>query len=203
MDQRVRIMVAAGIFLAGLLLAMLLSQPAARVASAGADSTDPLVLRKQAGPAPAALQPGHGATPTGAAEPTRMAPTVLTPQEGAAPPDLARSYPAGAQSPPDSRWGVSMGAMPSNDGRGQPAATHKIVDGDSLAALAQRYLGSADRAAELFEANHDVLSHPQLLPIGETLKIPPKQPAAAPASNTAPSGAMVPVSPGPVVSRAP
>lgn len=51
---------------------------------------------------------------------------------------------------------------------------HVIRDGDSLPGLAARMLGSADRASEIFQANRDVLSHPDLLPIGETLVIPPK-----------------------------
>jgi nucleoid-associated protein YgaU len=53
--------------------------------------------------------------------------------------------------------------------------THRIVDGDTLGALAQRYLGSASRAGEIFAANRDVLFDPQLLPIGVILKIPPRQ----------------------------
>jgi nucleoid-associated protein YgaU len=51
---------------------------------------------------------------------------------------------------------------------------HRIVDGDTLAELAERYLGSAARAKEIFEANRNVLSDPALLPIGVELKIPPK-----------------------------
>ncbi len=49
---------------------------------------------------------------------------------------------------------------------------HKIVDGDTLADLAARYLGSAARAMEIFQANRDVLADPELLPIGVELKIP-------------------------------
>jgi len=51
---------------------------------------------------------------------------------------------------------------------------HEIVDGDTLEALAERYLGRADRALEIFEANRDVLEDPQLLPIGQELRIPPR-----------------------------
>ena len=52
--------------------------------------------------------------------------------------------------------------------------THTIVDGDTLGDLAARYLGSATRSLEIFEANRDVLSKPELLPIGAELKIPAK-----------------------------
>jgi serine/threonine-protein kinase len=51
-------------------------------------------------------------------------------------------------------------------------ATHKVVDGDSLASLAERYLGSASRAMELYEANRNVLTRSDVLPIGAELKIP-------------------------------
>lgn len=49
---------------------------------------------------------------------------------------------------------------------------HTIIDGDTLPILANRYLGSTDRANEIFQANRDILSHPELLPLGETLRIP-------------------------------
>jgi nucleoid-associated protein YgaU len=52
--------------------------------------------------------------------------------------------------------------------------THRIVDGDTLVSLAERYLGTADRAGEIFNANRDVLQNPRLLSIGVELKIPPR-----------------------------
>ena len=52
--------------------------------------------------------------------------------------------------------------------------THTVVDGDTLPALAERYLGASDRANELFEANRQTLTDPSLLPIGVELKIPPR-----------------------------
>ncbi len=48
---------------------------------------------------------------------------------------------------------------------------HRIVDGDTLEALATRYLGSAARANEIYAMNRGVLSHPQLLPINAVLLI--------------------------------
>jgi hypothetical protein len=53
--------------------------------------------------------------------------------------------------------------------------THKIVDGDTLTALADRYLGSPDRYLEIYEANRDQLPTPELLPIGIELTIPPRR----------------------------
>lgn len=49
---------------------------------------------------------------------------------------------------------------------------HRVRDGDTLAGLALRYLGSADRYRELFEANRDRLATPDVLPIGVELRIP-------------------------------
>jgi LysM domain len=60
--------------------------------------------------------------------------------------------------------------------------THVVNDGDTLAKLAARYLGSSDRYGEIFAANRRVLSTPDLLPIGVELTIPPRQRPAPPAA---------------------
>jgi LysM repeat protein len=56
---------------------------------------------------------------------------------------------------------------------------HVVADGDSLPKIAERYLRDAARAREIFDLNRDVLTNPDLLPIGTELRIP--QRAAAPA----------------------
>jgi nucleoid-associated protein YgaU len=112
----------------------------------------------------------------------RHATTVVAPSEpNESPPPLADSYPEPVHS---ASWGVSMNmlmpvAVPPDDAR----RTHTVVDGDTLASLAERFLGSADRAKEILAANRDVLTDSRLLPIGTELKIPPrsKRAAAAPA----------------------
>jgi nucleoid-associated protein YgaU len=55
----------------------------------------------------------------------------------------------------------------------EPAAVtlHKIRDGDSLPLIAERYLGDAGRAEEIYQTNRDVLASPDLLPIGVELRI--------------------------------
>ena len=50
--------------------------------------------------------------------------------------------------------------------------THLIADGDSLEKLAGRYLDDPHRSKEIFELNREVLSNPDLLPIGAELKLP-------------------------------
>ena len=56
----------------------------------------------------------------------------------------------------------------------EPLRSHVIVDGDSLAKLAGRYLDDPRRSDEIFALNRAVLSDPELLPIGSELKIPPR-----------------------------
>jgi nucleoid-associated protein YgaU len=72
----------------------------------------------------------------------------------------------------------------------RPAADvrHKIVDGDTLGALARRYLGAAERSGSLFEFNRDVLTTPELLPIGKELRIPPNDFVPPTATPTGPTG---------------
>jgi nucleoid-associated protein YgaU len=50
---------------------------------------------------------------------------------------------------------------------------HRLTDGDSLDKLAERYLGSRDRAEEIYQANRDVLATPDVLPLGRIIRIPP------------------------------
>jgi nucleoid-associated protein YgaU len=53
---------------------------------------------------------------------------------------------------------------------------HRIVEGDTLSALAERYLGDGARAGEIHVANMDRLASPEILPLGVTLLIPPRIP---------------------------
>jgi nucleoid-associated protein YgaU len=57
--------------------------------------------------------------------------------------------------------------------------THVVVDGDSLERLAGRYLSDPRRSREIYELNREVLSAPDLLPIGAELKIPERTAAAS------------------------
>jgi nucleoid-associated protein YgaU len=77
-------------------------------------------------------------------------------------PKLQRNYPP----PADEHTGLIDQSTP---------AEHRVVDGDTLASIAQRYLGDAQHAPEIFEANRDVLTNPELLPIGAVLKIPARE----------------------------
>ena len=50
--------------------------------------------------------------------------------------------------------------------------THTVVKGDTLYALARCYYDSAQRWKDIYEANRDRLTDPDLLLIGEVLVIP-------------------------------
>ncbi len=72
--------------------------------------------------------------------------------------------------------------------------SHKIVNGDTLARIARRYLGSEGRSAEIFELNRDVLTDPLMLPLGHVIKIPPRE-STADASTVKPGGTVLPLPP--------
>ncbi|HET8940508.1 MAG TPA: LysM peptidoglycan-binding domain-containing protein [Rudaea sp.] len=50
--------------------------------------------------------------------------------------------------------------------------TYKVVSGDSLSKIAQKFYGHANRWREIFEANRDQISNPDRIKVGQVLKIP-------------------------------
>lgn len=51
--------------------------------------------------------------------------------------------------------------------------TYTVVSGDSLSKIARQFYGSANRWPEIFDANRDQLSNPDLIHPGQVLRIPP------------------------------
>jgi len=49
---------------------------------------------------------------------------------------------------------------------------HTVSSGDTLSKLAKVYLGDAGRYMEIFDANKDTLSNPNLIKVGQRLNIP-------------------------------
>jgi len=49
---------------------------------------------------------------------------------------------------------------------------HKVVSGDTLSKLAKRYLGEASAYMKIFELNKDILKDPNMIKVGQELKIP-------------------------------
>jgi nucleoid-associated protein YgaU len=66
------------------------------------------------------------------------------------------------------------------------ARSHIIVDGDSLAKLAERYLNDPQRANEIYELNRTLLSHPDVLPIGAEITIPARSANTLQSANDTP-----------------
>ncbi len=109
------------------------------------------------------------------------------------PPELARVYPR-----PDDSSSAAPVSLPDyqlpEPADSRPALRiHKVADGDTLALLAERYLGSADRAMEIFELNREVLRRPDALPIGVELRIPSRSAPAPKRDKMLPERPMVPV----------
>ena len=56
-----------------------------------------------------------------------------------------------------------------------PAATtttYTVVGGDSLSKIAKKFFGNANRWHEIFDANKDQISNPDMIRVGQVLKIP-------------------------------
>jgi len=49
---------------------------------------------------------------------------------------------------------------------------HEVVAGDTLSGLAKRYYGAGSKYMKIFEANRDILDNPDLIKVGQKLKIP-------------------------------
>ncbi len=52
------------------------------------------------------------------------------------------------------------------------ATVYEVKPGDTLGAIAQRFYGKASLYPKIFEANKDILSNPDLIKVGQKLKIP-------------------------------
>jgi nucleoid-associated protein YgaU len=63
------------------------------------------------------------------------------------------------------------------DGLSAPPATEKveyyeIVSGDTLSAIAKRYYGKASEYPRIFEANREIIKDPDLIFVGQKIRIP-------------------------------
>lgn len=55
---------------------------------------------------------------------------------------------------------------------GGETTIYEVVPGDTLSAIAQRFYGKASLYPKIFEANRDILTNPDLIKVGQKLKIP-------------------------------
>lgn len=49
---------------------------------------------------------------------------------------------------------------------------HKVAKGENLSVIAKKYLGNANKYMDVFNANKDILKNPDLIQVGQELKIP-------------------------------
>jgi nucleoid-associated protein YgaU len=49
---------------------------------------------------------------------------------------------------------------------------HEVVKGDTLSKIAEKYYGDATLYPKIFEANRDILKDPNLIKVGQKLRIP-------------------------------
>jgi nucleoid-associated protein YgaU len=49
---------------------------------------------------------------------------------------------------------------------------YEVVSGDTLGAIAKKYYGKASAYMKIFEANRDILDNPDLIKVGQKLRIP-------------------------------
>lgn len=76
------------------------------------------------------------------------------------------------------RIAIAAGAAP-KDAAAKPAPTpaaefewYEVQKGDTLSALAKRFYGKGSMYTKIFEANKDVLTNPDLIKVGQKLRIP-------------------------------
>lgn len=114
------------------------------------------------------------ANPNPAAKPqlTKSAKSMALPPRMAASFGEATERPHTNAPPPIVPFREIQGVHVDDTRQRRPLRKHRVVDGDSLESLAQRYLGDAARANEIFDANRDVLESPDLLPLKVKLTIP-------------------------------
>jgi len=53
-----------------------------------------------------------------------------------------------------------------------PETIYQVVSGDTLSKIAKQYYGDADKYLKIFEANKDQLKDPNVIQVGQKLRIP-------------------------------
>ena len=63
-------------------------------------------------------------------------------------------------------------AEPATDDDMPTERYHMVAAGDTLGHIAQKYYGQAGKYMKIFEANRDILDDPNLIKVGQKIKIP-------------------------------
>jgi len=111
---------------------------------------------------------GNPAAPQAQSNPQTPAQSagVTTPPAGAAPPGL--------QMPMDTNANPQLPNNPINTPANQNAnpRTYVVAAGDTLSGISKKLLGDPLKYSQIFEANRDILTNPNQIKAGQTLKIP-------------------------------
>ncbi|MBN1589002.1 MAG: hypothetical protein JW888_05770 [Pirellulales bacterium] len=172
MDRGVKFALASAVLLLGATVALLYRHPSTPTAKPTSSARPVLRESTRPNPPPSPPEQPRPQVTRALATPHPRVTIRASLDKDDPPPELARVYPR-----PDD-WRSSQPVefpgyqlpRPADD---KPALRiHKVADGDTLTGLADRYLGSADRAMEIFELNREVLATPGPLRIGIELRIP-------------------------------
>jgi len=182
-ERGAKIATAAGVLMIGLSMALFFRHDGSRIGATSPDGFDHLVLRGRMEPdspiAPAASPiPPDVAGRTSSGVHATSKPRAAEESSRKAAESTSRVAPSPWTSSPYSSQWSTLGSTTAEWKK--TLRRHKINDGDTLAGLAERYLGAADRANEIFDLNREILPSPELLPIGKEIKIPPREKPGAP-----------------------
>lgn len=174
--RKTRFLVVAGILMGGALAALPFRQPARIGVQMAASTVADITIRRKDVTVEVSpheeLSPavglGHASPAVELSGPVPAGPDLdgLGP-----PPELPTRFMPVSRREPVAPWRPDPPAPPKES----VWRKHRLVDGDNLEALAERYLGSRARAGEIFEANQGILPARDLLPIGKTIRIPPAE----------------------------
>ena len=70
---------------------------------------------------------------------------------------------------------IEVKKAPEPEAAPEPAAEerfYEVVSGDTLGAISQKFYGKASAYMKIFEANRDILDNPDLIKVGQKLRIP-------------------------------
>jgi nucleoid-associated protein YgaU len=181
-----RVLFALGVVVAGLIAAWPFRQSPSPPAIEARSPIKPLQLTVRRPDQPLELAPRIDVSPAEGlrAEPTdrdqiprplaELSPVPIYALENLAPPP---ALPVSFQpSPPPQQpndWRPDAALKPAVKPR--PPRPYRIRDRDTLELIAERLLGDRQRAGEVFEANRNVLPRPDLLPVGVTILLPPRE----------------------------
>src|SRR5262245_46344449 len=145
----------------------------------------PLELTLRGTDAPLRLAPTNDISPAvgleqvaseqiGSLDPRALAAAARAPDLSnlVAPPALPVAFQPHELAQPPGDWRPEPLARPTRP-QGKPRP-YRLRDGDTLESIAERFLGTRARAEEIFEGNRNVLTRPDLLPVGTTIIIPPR-----------------------------